>query len=43
MRSYDLGRHTASPLSATRLIRQRPPDQRKGRSFGLGFLDSSVG
>ena len=40
--SYDLGRHAATPLGATRLVRQRLSDQDKSRPFGLGFLDSSV-
>jgi hypothetical protein len=40
--SYDLGRHAAAPLGATRLIRQRLPDEGKGRPLGPGFLDSSV-
>jgi len=38
---YDLGRHTAAPLGATRLVRQRLPDEGKSRPFGPGFLDSS--
>jgi hypothetical protein len=39
---YELGRRAAAPLGATRLVRQRPSDQGKGRPLGLGFLDSSV-
>jgi hypothetical protein len=42
VRSYDLGRHAATPFGATRLIRQRLSDQDKSRPLGLGFLDSSV-
>ena len=40
--SYDLGRHAAAPLGATRLVRQRLPDEGQSRPLGLGFLDSSV-
>jgi hypothetical protein len=40
--SYDLGRHAATPLGATRLVRQRLPDKSKSRPLGPGFLDSSV-
>ena len=40
--SYDLGRHAAAPLGATRLIRQWLPDEGKSRPLGPGFLDSSV-
>ncbi|MGO9296011.1 MAG: hypothetical protein ACLP52_19410, partial [Streptosporangiaceae bacterium] len=40
--SYDLGRHAAAPLGATRLVRQRLPDEGKSRPLGPGFLDSSV-
>jgi hypothetical protein len=39
---YDLGRHAAAPLGATRLVGQRLPDEGKSRSLGPGFLDSSV-
>jgi hypothetical protein len=40
--SYDLGRHAATPFSATGLVRQRPSDQGQNGSLSLGFLDSSV-
>jgi hypothetical protein len=40
--SYDLGRHAASPLGATWLVRQWLSEQDKSRTLGLGFLDSSV-
>jgi len=40
--SYDLGRHAATPLGATRLVRQRLSDEGKSRPLGPGFLDSSV-
>ncbi|MFI5062856.1 MAG: hypothetical protein ACHP9Z_02590 [Streptosporangiales bacterium] len=40
--SYDLGRHAAAPLGATRLVRQRLPDEGKSSPLGPGFLDSSV-
>jgi len=42
LRSYDLGRHAATALGATRLIRQRLPDEGKNRPLGPGFLDSPV-
>jgi len=41
--SYDLGRHAATPLGATRLVRQRLSDKDKRGPLGLGFLDGSVG
>src|SRR6266852_242556 len=37
--SYDLGRHAATPLGATRLIRQRLSDEGKNTRLGPGFLD----
>jgi hypothetical protein len=40
--SYDLGGHTATPLGATRLVRQWLPDKGKSGPLGPGFLDSSV-
>ena len=40
--SYDLGRHAATPLSATWLVRQRRSDEGESRALGPGFLDSSV-
>ena len=40
--SYDLGRHAATPLGATRLVRQRLSNEGKSRPLGPGFLDSSV-
>jgi hypothetical protein len=40
--SYDLGRHAATPLGATWLVRQRLSDEGKSRPLGPGFLDSSV-
>jgi hypothetical protein len=40
--SYDLGRHAATPLGATWLVRERFPDEGKNWPLGLGFLDSSV-
>jgi hypothetical protein len=40
--SYDLGRHAATPLGATWLVRQRLSDKGKNRPLGLGFLDSPV-
>lgn len=40
--SYGLGRHAATPLGATWLVRQRLSDEGKSRPFGPGFLDSSV-
>jgi hypothetical protein len=39
---YDLGRQAATPLGATRLVRQWLSDQDKSRPLGLGFLDSPV-
>jgi hypothetical protein len=41
--SYDLGGNAATPLGATRLVRQRLPDKGKSGTLGPGFLDSSVG
>ena len=41
--SYDLGRHAAPPLSATRLVRQRLSDEGKDRPLGPGFLHNTVG
>jgi hypothetical protein len=38
----DLGRHAATPLSATRMVRQRLSDEGKSRPLGLGFLDGPV-
>ncbi len=40
--SYDLGRHAAAPLGATRLVRYRLPDEGKSMPLGPGLLDSSV-
>ncbi|MGA3154484.1 MAG: hypothetical protein ACLPN6_06060 [Streptosporangiaceae bacterium] len=40
--SYDLDRYAATPLGATRLVRQRLSDEGKSRPFSPGFLDSSV-
>ena len=40
--SYDLGRHAATPLGATWLVRSRLSDEGKSRPLGPGFLDSSV-
>jgi hypothetical protein len=40
--SYDLGRNAATPLGATRLVRQWLSHENKSRPLGLGFLDSSV-
>ena len=40
--SYDLGRHPAAPLGATRLVWQRLPDEGKSSPLGPGFLNSSV-
>jgi hypothetical protein len=40
--SYDLGRHAATPLGATRLVGQRLSDEGKSIPLGPGFLDSSV-
>jgi hypothetical protein len=40
--SYDLGRHTATPLGATRLVRQWLADEGKSGPFGPGFLDTPV-
>ena len=40
--SYDLGRHTATPLGTAWLVRQRLSDEGKNRSLGPGFLYSSV-
>ena len=42
VRSYDLGRHAATPLGATRLVRKRLPDEGKSRPLGPGFLHSAV-
>ncbi len=42
VRRYDLGRHAAAPLGATRLVRQRLPDQGKSGPLGPGFPDSTV-
>jgi len=42
VRSYDLDRHAAAPLGATRLVRQWLSDEDKSRPLGLGFLDSPV-
>ena len=42
VRSYDLARHAAAPLGATRLVRQRLPDEGKSSPIGPGFLDGSV-
>lgn len=38
----DLGRHAATPLSATRLVRQGFSDQGKSRPLGPSLLHSSV-
>ena len=40
--SYDLGRHTATPLGTARLVRQRLADQGKNSPLGPGLLDGSV-
>jgi hypothetical protein len=40
--SYDLGRHAATPLGATWLVRERLSDEGKIGPLGLGFLDSPV-
>jgi hypothetical protein len=40
--SYDLGRHTATPLGTAWLVRQRLSDEGKNRPLGPGFLESSV-
>jgi hypothetical protein len=40
--SYDLGRHTATPLGTAWLVRQRFADEGKNSPLGPGFLDSSV-
>ena len=40
--SYDLARHAAAALGATRLARQGLPDEGKSSPLGPGFLDSSV-
>ncbi len=40
--SYDLGGHAASPLGATRLVRQRLADEGESGPLGPGLLDSSV-
>jgi hypothetical protein len=40
--SYDLSRHAAPPLGATRLVRQRPADEGKSGPLGPGFLDGPV-
>jgi hypothetical protein len=42
VRSYDLGRHAATPLGATRLVRQWPADEGKSGPLGPGLLDGSV-
>lgn len=42
VRSYDLGRHAATPLGATRLVRQWLADEGKSGPLGPGLLDGSV-
>jgi hypothetical protein len=42
VRSYDLGRHAATPLGATWPVRKRLSDEGKSRPLGPSFLDSSV-
>jgi hypothetical protein len=39
---YDLGRHAATPLGATWLVRQRLPYEGKSRPLGSGLLDGSA-
>lgn len=40
---YDLGRHTAGPLGAARLVGHRLPDEGKIVPLGPGFLDGTTG
>jgi hypothetical protein len=40
--SYDLGRHAATALGATRLVGQWLSDEGKSRPLSPGFLDSPV-
>jgi hypothetical protein len=40
--SYDLGRHAAAPLGASRLVLQRLSDESESSPLGPRFLDSSI-
>lgn len=40
--SYDLGRHTATPLGTAWLVRQWLSEEGKNGPLGPGFLDSPV-
>jgi len=39
---YDLARHAATALGATRLVWQRLSDESQSRPLGPGFLDSAA-
>jgi hypothetical protein len=43
VRRYDLGGYSAAPLGATRLVRERRPDESKSSPVCPGFLNSPVG